>query len=76
MSKALQFLNEFSATHNEVPASMLKSGDQVIYKSGDRLEGLIGLVVNVRQGKVDLKIGNATRVDVEISRLNKLERSA
>lgn len=53
----------------------LKPGDNVMFKSGHPLEGLVGFIVQIHPeaSTVDLKFGKGTRMAVPISDLLKLE---
>lgn len=52
-------------------AKDLKAGDNVMYKDGTDCAGMVGYIVQIRpeSGKVDLKFGKATRMDVDVSQL-------
>lgn len=73
MSKAsnvIKVMNELSGS----PIGSIKDlklGANVIYKAGHPLQGMLGIVLNMKAdaGTVDLKIGRATRVAVPISDL-------
>jgi hypothetical protein len=56
--------------------SNIKEGDEVKYKAGHRDEGMVGRVAGLHpeRNMVDLKVGNATRVDVPISDLLRIDR--
>ena len=78
---AKDVLNEFVATSEFEDIRSLDdliSGDVVMYKEGTKHAGMVGRVVNMHQelNTVDLKVGNATRVDVPLSDLAKEIRSA
>lgn len=81
MSKvtARDVLNELTATSRQVDYSSLsevESGDMVVYKAGTEHAGMVGLVAGTHVGNnsVDLKVGNATRVDVPLGDVAKIVR--
>lgn len=79
MSKAktvIKMMTEASAREITGPGDV-KAGDQVMFKKGTPYEGMVGFIVQIRpdSGKVDLKFGKATRMDVPLSDLLKVENT-